>query len=134
MSYPDPHWPAGHEKAATTPAEFAIVYGVEISSRYQKHDEMVTLTKLISALPYDVRCWIREAWCDSKHGHAWHFEMAPDHDNVPKARCVGKFMHDQIMALHGGHNDLTVGEHVHLGADWGECASRQSRETGRPTG
>jgi hypothetical protein len=122
MSYRDQHWPAGHEKAATTPAAWAIIHGVEIYSRYQKHDEMVVLTKLISALPPDARCWVKEAWCDSKHTEAWHFEMKPEHDTADQARCVGRFLHGQLMALRGGHNDLTVGEHVQWGGDWANDA------------
>jgi hypothetical protein len=103
-------WPTDAERRPTTPAECVTVRGVDISSRYQKHDEILTMVKIILSLPVGVG-WIKAFWCDSKASASWIVELHEWADEVGHALELAPHFDRALKESRGGYNGLTVGSH-----------------------
>jgi hypothetical protein len=68
-------WHGDDEKVATTAVKVLVVRGVEITSRYQKADELELMGRIIDAMPPCVSARIESVWCDSKACHCYSITL-----------------------------------------------------------
>lgn len=96
------------------------IMGVEISSRYGKHHELVEMAEVIAGMPPALRALIKSIWCDSKATNTFSVDLKPGMDVPFITEQIGACLHGLIMNVHGGHNGIYVGENYEVASDWSE--------------
>ena len=106
------------DKAATTPVVVVFVKGVRVSSRYQKQDEIVRMTRAIAAMPESLSRAIEEFWCNSKHTHQYNVEIRASVKRREVRQAIAAWLDAWMLAKHGGHNGVHVGDDVEACPNW----------------
>jgi hypothetical protein len=112
------------EKVATTSIKLLIVAGIEISSRYDKANELELMRRIVLALP--LACGVKSMFCDSKAGHC--FSVVLRRWDEQMARAIASDMEHAVMLYAGGHNGIWIdaersvaaAQMIYLDANWSD--------------
>lgn len=106
------------DKVPDTPISSMTLFGVEVQSRYQKHDEYAVLVRLVSALPISLRNCISKIECDSKATWVLTVTMRLGLDHAVHTVPIGAVLDAMMVELIGGHNGINVGDTADFDARW----------------
>lgn len=95
------------EKLSDTPLQALHVRGVEITSRYQKKHELLSMAEAITLLPEAVAGQIKSIWCDSKACCCYGVTIRRHEPDF--AWAIARALDHAFCALDGGHNGISVG-------------------------
>jgi hypothetical protein len=120
------------EKVATTSLDHLIVRGVNITSRYQKADELELMRALILALPPPFCSMVKSIWCDSKACCCYSVvlrEWLPSRSFSNAAEIIGACLETTLKSTRPfGHNGIDISDAKHfdrsiyLNPNWGDDA------------
>jgi hypothetical protein len=121
------------EKVATTSLDHLIVRGVNITSRYQKADELDLMRALILALPPPFFGMVKSIWCDSKASCCYSVVLRERFSSPAvfpsAAEIIGACLETTLKSMRPfGHNgiDISVAKHfersIYLNPNWGDDA------------
>jgi len=90
------------DRVATTSIRQFKWRGVELVSRYDKHDELETMADMVDAVPSELHTAIQSVFCDSNAGCCYGVELNPCRPE--DARLIGYLMENAS----GGHNGISI--------------------------
>jgi hypothetical protein len=100
-------WRGCTDKVATTSIDRLVVWGVELTSRYQDADELEAMRAMVMALG-GAAFVVRSIFCDSRFTHSY---VVLIRDWAWETNLVGhlaRTLEDALFHERGGHNGITV--------------------------
>jgi hypothetical protein len=120
------------EKVATTSLDHLIVRGVNITSRYQKADELDLMRALVLALPSPFCGMVESIWCDSKACCCYSVvlrEWLSARAFSSAAEIIGSCLETTLRSMRPfGHNGIDISDakqfdrSIYLNPNWGDGA------------
>jgi nanoRNase/pAp phosphatase (c-di-AMP/oligoRNAs hydrolase) len=115
------------DKVATTSIKKLMFDGVEITSRYDKADELEEIREIANALSRQRRTNIGSIVCDGQHAN---YIVKLRRWNEIEAKLIASDLAKAAYRLRGGHSGISVAADngsffgddkrvVHIDADWG---------------
>jgi hypothetical protein len=119
-------WGYDDERKPTTVAEYLVVEGIRLTSRYRKADELRLMHDVVLRLPPGIQARLASVFCDTKACATYSLVMKPglpvgsdDARAVAKwglerlakaeAELVAEAFAEGVIALDGGYNFISVG-------------------------
>lgn len=124
------YWRGDAEKVADTSIKVAVEKGVEITSRYQKANEVFVMTAMVDALSESLSTYVLTLFCDSKASHTYSVTIKSWNKDI--ALEIARRFESVAVAMRGGHNGICVAVHsdksmfgdhdrrVDLDPEWGD--------------
>jgi hypothetical protein len=96
-----------HDKVATTSVDVLMVGGVEVSSRYNKAEELTKLAAIVlTGLSPRQRKFVKSVWYDSAYSDSYTITIL--HKNSTLAEQIGSAFEAGAIWLRGRHNSVSV--------------------------
>jgi hypothetical protein len=118
------------EKVPTTSLEILTVRGVNITSRYQKADELELMRAVILALPSPFCGMVKSIWCDSKACCCYSVvlrEWLSSRAFSSAAEIIGSCLETTLKSMRPfGHNGIDISDarrfdrSIYLNPNWGD--------------
>ena len=95
------------DKRPTTTIETVKLDHVQLVSRYNQHDELLTMFEVVSALDPKLRAAMQSVFCDSKNTATYSVELF---EGVSReaAQKIADAMSALLVTAYGGHNGVHV--------------------------
>jgi hypothetical protein len=95
-------WSGSLLKVATTPMKTVIVFGVILSSRYQKADDLERMGAMLEGVDRELRCEIAAIWCDSEETRTYIGTLKGRYHDLAKLVAA------QLETASGSHKGIVM--------------------------